>query len=106
MTTPPPAIHSLSRTCICHETRASVPYCGSDDDVLTVMTGSIFHGEQTTSVYRLDLKNEETRSRFQQTEDEDVLGISMSPDGDPCRGLDAGGRLGPTLQRLDRKPNR
>lgn len=53
----------------------------SDDDVLTVLTGSILHGEQTTDLYRIDLRNEEERSRFTATEDENVLGVSMSPDG-------------------------
>lgn len=53
----------------------------SDQDMITLVTGSIRHGEYARSVYRLDLTNEETRSRFEATADEDVLGVSLSPNG-------------------------
>lgn len=53
----------------------------SDEQVITLMTGSIRFGEQSTAVYRLDLLDAETRSRFELTSDEDVLGIALAPDG-------------------------
>jgi len=53
----------------------------STDDVVTLLTASILHGEQTSQVYRIDLADEEGRSRFSATEDENVLGIELSPDG-------------------------
>ncbi|MCG8528387.1 MAG: polysaccharide deacetylase family protein, partial [Opitutales bacterium] len=53
----------------------------SEDDMITILAGSIRHGEFARSVYRLDLADEERRSRFEATDDEDVLGISLSPGG-------------------------
>ncbi len=50
------------------------------DDVITVKTGSIRYGETSNALYRLDLLDPERRSRFEPTEDEDVLGIALSPD--------------------------
>jgi len=53
----------------------------SQEDIITLVTGSIRHGEYARSVYRLDLTDEELRSRFEQTEDENVLGVALSPGG-------------------------
>jgi peptidoglycan/xylan/chitin deacetylase (PgdA/CDA1 family) len=53
----------------------------SAEDVVTLMTGSIRDGERTSDVYRIDLRDEESRSRFTQTDDTDVLGVALSPDG-------------------------
>lgn len=53
----------------------------SEDDMITLLTGSIRHGEFARSVYRLDLTDEERRSRFELTDDENVLGLALSPRG-------------------------
>jgi len=53
----------------------------STADVVTLLTASILHGEQTSQVYRIDLADEEGRSRFSPTEDESVRGMELSPDG-------------------------
>ncbi|MCG8481468.1 MAG: polysaccharide deacetylase family protein [Spirochaetales bacterium] len=53
----------------------------SPDDVVTLLAGSIRHGESSTAVYRIDLEDEATRSRFVETSDEGVLGFELSPDG-------------------------
>jgi peptidoglycan/xylan/chitin deacetylase (PgdA/CDA1 family) len=53
----------------------------SDEDVVTLLTGSIRHGEQTSNVYRINLRDEESRSRFAPTDDAEVLGVALSPDG-------------------------
>ncbi|MFO8041818.1 MAG: polysaccharide deacetylase family protein [Alkalispirochaeta sp.] len=53
----------------------------SQRDVVTMLTASILHGEQTSELYRIDLRDEEGRSRFTPTEDEGVRGMALSPDG-------------------------
>jgi peptidoglycan/xylan/chitin deacetylase (PgdA/CDA1 family) len=53
----------------------------SPADRITVLTGSIRHGETTTNVYRLDLNDPAGRSAFSRTDDEDIRGIVLSPDG-------------------------
>ena len=52
----------------------------SPSDRVTLLTGSILHGEQQTRVYRIDLTDEEARSRFVATDDAEVLGIALAPD--------------------------
>lgn len=52
----------------------------SEDDILTIFTGSIIAGETQTGVYRLAIASGET-SAFQATGDTDVLGMALSPDG-------------------------
>ncbi|MEX2443187.1 MAG: hypothetical protein WD492_06270, partial [Alkalispirochaeta sp.] len=53
----------------------------SQRDVVTLLTGSILHGEQTSELYRIDLRDEDERSRFSPTDDEDVRGMAISPGG-------------------------
>lgn len=53
----------------------------SEDDVITILTGSLLHGRSQTAVYRIDLQNEEARSAFTRTSDTDVSGLVLSPDG-------------------------
>ncbi len=53
----------------------------SEEDIITVLAGSIRAGERERSVYRLNLADAETRSRFTATGDENVLGVSLSPGG-------------------------
>ncbi|MFW5695549.1 MAG: polysaccharide deacetylase family protein [Alkalispirochaeta sp.] len=54
----------------------------SSQDVVTVLTAGVLHGEQKSQVYRIDLADEAGRSRFSPTEDEGVRGMELSPDGD------------------------
>lgn len=53
----------------------------SPADRITVLTGSILHGETTTAVYRLNLNDPAGRSAFLPTTDNGVRGIALSPDG-------------------------
>lgn len=53
----------------------------SASDRVTLLTGSILHGEQQTQVFRIDLTDAEMRSRFVATDDEGVRGIALAPDG-------------------------
>ena len=53
----------------------------SSEDVITLFTASIRHGESVSSVYRIDLRDPEQRSRFVRTDDEGVVSVSLSPDG-------------------------
>jgi peptidoglycan/xylan/chitin deacetylase (PgdA/CDA1 family) len=53
----------------------------SERDVVTLLTASILHGERTSDLYRIDLRDDEERSRFTPTEDEGVRGMAISPDG-------------------------
>jgi peptidoglycan/xylan/chitin deacetylase (PgdA/CDA1 family) len=53
----------------------------SEGDMITIRTGSIQVGRRTSAVYRLNLSDPDQRSRFLRTEDEDAMGIALSPDG-------------------------
>lgn len=50
----------------------------SEDDVITLMTGSIRYGESTSAIYRLNLSDPDQRSRFIRTDNEDVSGLALS----------------------------
>ncbi len=52
----------------------------SPADRITLLTGSIGHGEMTTDIYRLDMNDSEGRSAFTRSDDEGVQGIALSPD--------------------------
>lgn len=54
----------------------------SDQDVITIMTGSIRLGETSSSLFRLYLNDPERRSRFVETDNAGVRGIELSPAGD------------------------
>ncbi|WP_146049341.1 polysaccharide deacetylase family protein [Alkalispirochaeta sphaeroplastigenens] len=54
----------------------------SPDDLITLKTGSIRAGESVSALYRLDLQDQEKRTRFRATEDSGVRGIDLSPDGE------------------------
>ena len=54
------------------------------DDVITLLTGSIEHGENTTSVYRFNMQQRTSSPVFSMTEDEGVKDIILSTDGKTC----------------------
>ncbi|SIQ51605.1 Peptidoglycan/xylan/chitin deacetylase, PgdA/CDA1 family [Alkalispirochaeta americana] len=53
----------------------------SSDDLITLRTGSIRAGESVSALYRLDLQDQEKRTRFRDTGDQGIRGIDLSPDG-------------------------
>lgn len=53
----------------------------SDMDLITIRTDSIRFGVTVPEIYRLNLRDPVARSRFSRTNDRDVRGISLGPDG-------------------------
>jgi peptidoglycan/xylan/chitin deacetylase (PgdA/CDA1 family) len=53
----------------------------SERDVITLLAGSIERGESQTNLYRLDLGESDDGFAFGRTDDEQVVGMAMSPDG-------------------------
>ncbi|MDA3949755.1 MAG: polysaccharide deacetylase family protein [Spirochaeta sp.] len=53
----------------------------STGDTITLLTGSIRHGEPTTAVYRLQFGDPDDRNAFIATDDVGVRGFALSPDG-------------------------
>jgi peptidoglycan/xylan/chitin deacetylase (PgdA/CDA1 family) len=52
----------------------------SEEDLITVLAGSIVHGESDTAVYRLDVSEPAGASAFTRTDDEGVKSLVLSPD--------------------------
>lgn len=53
----------------------------SDEDVITILTGSILHGQSRTDVYRINMADTANRSAFARTADSGVLDMVLSPGG-------------------------
>ncbi len=53
----------------------------SESDLITIRTNSIRFGVSVPEIYRLNLRDPVARSRFTRTNDREVRGIQMSPDG-------------------------
>ena len=63
----------------------------SEEDVVTLLTASIRLGEASSNLYRLYLNDPQRRSRFEVTDQEGILGIELSPDGERILIWDAAG---------------